>query len=79
MMVYFASVLSAGRINAKTCFVLSQSFFLATWSGIWFKFPVACCFAVCDYTIASIVSFEEMGNHDCFRFFLVNGFYRFLR
>eukprot|EP00434_Breviolum_minutum_P012962 symbB.v1.2.011428.t1/scaffold761.1/size164655/13 len=30
MMVYFASVLSAGRINAKTCFVLSQSFFLVT-------------------------------------------------
>ena len=41
-MVYFASVLSAGRINAKTCFVLSQSFFLATWIGIWFKCPVAC-------------------------------------
>lgn len=30
MMVYFASVLSAGRINAKTCFALSQSFFLVT-------------------------------------------------
>ncbi|CAK9008294.1 unnamed protein product [Durusdinium trenchii] len=30
MMVYFATVLSAGRLNGKTCFILSQSFFLVT-------------------------------------------------
>eukprot|EP00435_Cladocopium_sp_Y103_P033539 s235_g8.t1 len=30
MMVYFASTVSAGRIDTKTCFILSQSFFLVT-------------------------------------------------
>ena len=29
MMVYFASVMSAGRLDPKTCFILSQTFFLA--------------------------------------------------
>lgn len=30
LMVYVASVVGAGRINTKTCFILSQSFFLVT-------------------------------------------------
>jgi hypothetical protein len=33
LMVYVASVVGAGRINTKTCFILSQSFFLVSWIG----------------------------------------------